>query len=1339
MHHALPRLIDPGRLSNFADEFRYVYRKGNIHKAPGSLVWLLLAACGGGGGGGGGPTTSGTESSGTPKMVELSGFAYNRPLEGGVVWLDVNRNQQIDAGDYRVPGEVNSKGEYRGQVPENVAKSPVMVDTTNTEYSSKLPDTLLAPEGSKVVSPITHGLVTGDIRRDQLNKDFDYLSQNPYEQTTDPAQQAINKLIIATLPKITSAIASNTRRIELLESALANLSPKTVTAKPEGAPAKPEIPAPSPVDPPPPENQKPSDITLGQSQVTLDEGQLPQGALTRITITDDGFGSVGLAPLPANSIFEYRPVAGSRGVYDLFLKAGVVLDQARVGDHRLTIQVTGDGAGNTPLPQASFTLRVRDIEHDPVLTVTAPAQQRRIDEDHYTADLIDTGIRVDASDADGDLRPLEIESRQHDGSWQADHRFVVSGGTLYMRPFQTFDYESRNNENSVIQLRITARDTDGNVIRETTSVMLSNVNETFPGILSVTGLNANNAVQTGNRVTADTDSITDPDGQPSFEYEWFRDGAEIAGEEDSSLTPVQAGTYKLVVTATDPEFSTRTSYEYEFTVTASQSGQPQTVSPAPQVNKAPTGFDMTETPFIWEAGAPRPGIIATITVLDDNFGTRDVVLSHPDRYGAFFEIQPVRGAPKQFHLVLKGDADVSDLPPVTRVNFTVSGDGQNADTHHGFLTFVTPDAGTFNRLPTGLTLSAADAYWDGIATRPTVLSIITVEDPDQLGKNIVELVSAGDREFFEIVANGTCNRFELRLKAGVRADQLPRSSEIELRGHDQLDSSLSLWETFNFYYTPAVANLPPHDIRLSIKRFHWNGATEEKPGALATITVLDDGRGDPLQVNVAGGNYRQYFEIVPVEGTRDQFQLRLKSSATSSDVRGIKHLFIIASEQGSSETVSDTFLFTHTPAPGRQPSPQPIADTTPDISAASLNVTPDFLRLEDFRLGFYEPKTYEHVTKTGKDMVAAVSNLPAGVEVTYEWKIYRHASRSFETVDSDANFVPASSALHQLIATLNHNGAVLGTLSQEFEVFVNEPPRLRGVITNLRQLDGIPEGVQSRPTRITDFTVIDSDNPDGDTAFVVYRKTPTGDYVVDDRFTVRPINDTPQTDDYRLRTRKDSVFDFEDMSNYESESGAKKGIMHLRIEATDTDGGVRQQGLVFKIFREPETGSARGISGLTEVVETDDSGESTRTWSATTSTALSLNTTLVQEGVTFRYDIYFVKESDYEVGMDLGLAASFGGRVTKVTDINSFTINEAGTYLIFVDTWRTWAVGEWNFEEQYGRRQGTKFSITDPPLVDTSSGSTGLIGQGPPEIDQDFLPGKPLFDDDDLGAMPDIL
>ena len=226
-------------------------------------------------------------------------------------------------------------------------------------------------------------------------------------------------------------------------------------------------------------NQKPSRITLDQVSVTLNEGQLPQGALSRITITDDGLGSVGLAPLPASSIFEYRAVPGERGVYDLHLKAGVVLDQALVGNHPLRVVVTGDGAGNNLLPHADFTLRASDIEHDPVLIVTPPANQPVINEtigNAVTLARIDTGITVRASDRDGNLRGMVIEIWRDD-SWQADNRFEVTGNSLFIRAGQQLDYEDADNPGGVIWLRITASDAAGNSVRQETELFLTNVNE----------------------------------------------------------------------------------------------------------------------------------------------------------------------------------------------------------------------------------------------------------------------------------------------------------------------------------------------------------------------------------------------------------------------------------------------------------------------------------------------------------------------------------------------------------------------------------------------------------------------------------------------------------------------------------------------------------------------------------------------------------------------------------------------------------------------------------------------------------------------------------------------
>ena len=153
----------------------------------GMSVWaLILAACGGGGGGGGGgPTTSGPTPAqaptAQPKMVEKSGLAYNRPLEGGVALLDVNGNRRIDGEDIRL-GTVNAQGEYRGQVPEALHNQPVIIDTSGTKYASQLPGTLLAPKNSRVVSPLTHGLVTGEIERSDLPDEFDPYNDNPYQE-----------------------------------------------------------------------------------------------------------------------------------------------------------------------------------------------------------------------------------------------------------------------------------------------------------------------------------------------------------------------------------------------------------------------------------------------------------------------------------------------------------------------------------------------------------------------------------------------------------------------------------------------------------------------------------------------------------------------------------------------------------------------------------------------------------------------------------------------------------------------------------------------------------------------------------------------------------------------------------------------------------------------------------------------------------------------------------------------------------------------------------------------------------------------------------------------------
>jgi hypothetical protein len=210
--------------------------------------------------------------------------------------------------------------------------------------------------------------------------------------------------------------------------------------------------------PPPPVNQRPSAITLGRASVSVDEGQLPDPnhALTRITITDDGLGSVGLEPLHANSIFRFQQI--SRTTYDLLLKDNVVLDQSRVGDHLLPIQVRADGAGTAALPHTGFTLTVNDIEHDPVLRVIGNAA---LDEGQLRADT-PTGVTLNVSDADGGTPPITV-------SGDAQNRFRIDGDRLLANNGAVFISGER------INLTITARDATNRSDSETVSFIIGDI------------------------------------------------------------------------------------------------------------------------------------------------------------------------------------------------------------------------------------------------------------------------------------------------------------------------------------------------------------------------------------------------------------------------------------------------------------------------------------------------------------------------------------------------------------------------------------------------------------------------------------------------------------------------------------------------------------------------------------------------------------------------------------------------------------------------------------------------------------------------------------------------
>ncbi len=202
------------------------------------------------------------------------------------------------------------------------------------------------------------------------------------------------------------------------------------------------------------------------------------------------------------------------------------------------------------------TAPVPAVNIAPTLTITRPEQPVVITETTGGAvtGRIDTGIAVAAHDPEGDLQSLIIRSQQG-GNWQIDDRFEVRNGKLFVKAGKTLDYESLDNPNGEITLRITATDAAGNNVHRTTTVRLTNENDpTIVNSLSIDGL-VNGSVMAGTALTALVDA-TDPDvASLEYAYVWTSDFDKEPLSSSQSFTPTQPGTYRLAVMAIDRTFN----------------------------------------------------------------------------------------------------------------------------------------------------------------------------------------------------------------------------------------------------------------------------------------------------------------------------------------------------------------------------------------------------------------------------------------------------------------------------------------------------------------------------------------------------------------------------------------------------------------------------------------------------------------------------------------------------------------------------------------------------------------------------------------------------------------
>ena len=582
----------------------------------GTAFWaLILAACGGGGGGGGGggtPTFSGAPiedreeatfqettankiGGGDTKTIEMRGRVIDGPVEGASLFL--LRPDHVNSGPVKIfIGTSGPDGNYTTKTDSNYAGYILYADLANAidhgEDLASSEDNIRydagefwrAPAGSAIISPLTeilgrvHGFTPTSAQKAAFSKslglptDIDVTQDDPLS-----AEMAAHRQQLLILGRSANQALRNLGDAPLNAGQTGQAYLDEInrlyareTQTPDKEPPSPEQPQQvAPKSPEPAENMKPGAVALSRSAYELNEGNVHFAALTRITIIDDGLGKVGLAALPQNSIFEYRPVAARRGVYDLYLKSGVKLDDSMVGAHAVTIKATGDGAGNNPAP-ATFTLTVRNIEHAPTLAITRPAQPVAVPETigNNITQSIDTGITVRASDRDNNLRPLVIESMQG-GIWQVDDRFEISGTSLLIKSGQQFNFEDADNPGGLIRLRITASDTEGNSVHRKASIQLTNVDEPTFGNVHIDGLTGG-AVVAGTGTLRAIPNFTDPD-DPNLDVvtTWVRVSGGMTPVNSRTFTPDQPGQYTLMTIVTDTVTNTPHLAEPQpFTVTA---------------------------------------------------------------------------------------------------------------------------------------------------------------------------------------------------------------------------------------------------------------------------------------------------------------------------------------------------------------------------------------------------------------------------------------------------------------------------------------------------------------------------------------------------------------------------------------------------------------------------------------------------------------------------------------------------------------------------------------------------------------------------------------------------
>ena len=196
------------------------------------LGGLALAALGGGGSGGGssgggssgggssGGGSSGGGSSGSDDSgsATIDGFAVKGPLSGATVFLDLNDNGVLDAGEPNTTSGSNGgytlsvTGSDVGSAPIVVITNSNTVDTSSGEVADGL--ILKAPRGSSIVSPLTTMMEDGGLTETQIkqvlgiNANVDLTDFNPFSDAANATLALqVEKAALKVMTSINSVIA----------------------------------------------------------------------------------------------------------------------------------------------------------------------------------------------------------------------------------------------------------------------------------------------------------------------------------------------------------------------------------------------------------------------------------------------------------------------------------------------------------------------------------------------------------------------------------------------------------------------------------------------------------------------------------------------------------------------------------------------------------------------------------------------------------------------------------------------------------------------------------------------------------------------------------------------------------------------------------------------------------------------------------------------------------------------------------------------------------------------------------------------------------------------------